>query len=86
MRVVPCAQWNDWGVEDLDANIQALKDAGVKVSAVLGFNEPNHEEQSDMSPRFPAASAHRTPIPQNLTATLSSTPGPSDAHADLSLP
>ena len=52
--VCPGAQWNDWGMEDLDDNIQALKTAGVKVSAVLGFNEPNHQEQADMSPRFAA--------------------------------
>ena len=50
------AQWNDWGVETMDANIQALIDVGLKPSAVLGFNEPNHEEQARLTS---AAMSHR---------------------------
>ena len=45
------AQWNDWGVEDMDVNIQALTDAGLKPTAVLGFNEPNHAEQACVARR-----------------------------------
>ncbi len=60
--ILLAAQYNDWGMEDLDDNLQALRDAGVKVSAVLGFNEPNHAEQADMSPRFRAAYAFLTPL------------------------
>ena len=60
-------------MEDLDDNLQALRDAGVKVSTVLGFNEPNHAEQADMSPRCLAAHAFPNPLAPALDGSLEPT-------------
>lgn len=37
-------QWGPWGIDSLNASIQP------SVKVLLGFNEPNHQEQSNMLP------------------------------------
>lgn len=38
-------QWAQWGLVNLDRNIQQLLDQGLRPTALLGFNEPNMKSQ-----------------------------------------
>jgi len=38
-------QWAQWGLANLDRNIQRLLDQGLRPTALLGFNEPNMKSQ-----------------------------------------
>ena len=48
-------QWSGWDVQNLDAHIGALRAAGVNMTALLGFNEPNHPDQAYMWPAYAAS-------------------------------
>jgi hypothetical protein len=69
MRFVPM-QWGRWGIDQLAQHIQP----GSKI--VLGYNEPNHQLQANMTPQEAAvrAAASRSGWPSN-TKLLCSRPG-----------
>ena len=50
-----CLQWSAWNLHNLEARVEAAAAAGVKMTALLGFNEPNHKDEARMWPQYAAA-------------------------------
>lgn len=43
-------QWSRWGIENLAKDVETASKF-TPVKALLGFNEPNHKEQANLTPR-----------------------------------